>query len=114
MSITPTLSRDPITCAAKFLARYMLNDADYLRLAAAQTYRDALAQVTGHADPHAANETSDVFGRIVRRFTDTAIAHLQKARPLPSDAIDAIELSSSKPACVGMKRFVDETLWAAR
>ena len=42
--------RDPITWAAKFLARYMLNDADYLRLAAAQTYRDALAQVTGHAD----------------------------------------------------------------
>jgi hypothetical protein len=28
----------------------MLNDADYLRLAAGQTYRDALAQVTGHAD----------------------------------------------------------------
>jgi hypothetical protein len=106
--------RDPITRAAKFLARYMLNDADHLRLAAGQTYREALAQVTGHAEPYAANETADVFGRIVRRFTDTAIAHLQKARKLPSDAIDAIEIELIEAAWVGMKRFADETLWAAR
>jgi hypothetical protein len=50
----------------------------------------------------------------VRRFTDTAIAHLQKARKLPSDAIDAIEIELIEAACVGMKRFADETLWAAR
>jgi hypothetical protein len=106
--------RDPITWAAKFLARYMLNDADHLRLAAGQTYREALAQVTGHAESYAANETADVFGRIVRRFTDTAIAHLQKARKLPSDAIDAIEIELIEAACVGMNRFADETLWAAR
>ena len=106
--------RDPIARAARSLSLFLLKDEKHLRLAAGQTYREALAHVTGHADPYAANENSDVFGQIVRRFTDTAIAHLQKARTLPSDAIDAIEIELIEAACVGMKRFADETLWAAR
>jgi hypothetical protein len=79
----------------------MLNDADYLRLAAGQTYRDALAQVTGHADPHAANETSDVFGRIVRRFT-TPPSRICK-RPAHSLRMQLMRssLSSSKPPASG-------------
>jgi hypothetical protein len=106
--------RDPITWAAKFLARYMLNDADHLRICASQTFREAIKDVVGHPEPYDAEEVADIFGRIVRRFTDAAIAHLQKARKLPSDAIDAIEIELTEAACVGMKRFVDGTLWAAR
>jgi hypothetical protein len=90
---------DPIAIAAQFLAKYLLEETEITHLFAGQTYQDALAHVTGHAEPYDADEVADVFDRIVRRYTDDVIEHLKKGGKLPGMQSTRLRSSSSQSRC---------------